>query len=112
MNFERHINPKEALGIGIFSPRTFPTDVIGARFIIIHLPVILKTKRIPYDILHKPNGTYGINKKYEKSIEDYTVKYIHIEESFRLPDGVPDASLLWCIGDYLKFIKNELRKRK
>jgi hypothetical protein len=94
-NFERGLDPKQAMNIGIFSKRTFPTDEAGAIFVVHHLPTILKKKKIPGDILWKPHGAHYINKKYAKDIEDYTTKYMRSDIASLLPEGVPDASLFW-----------------
>ena len=94
--------------MGIYKHRKFPVDARGAVFVVKNLPAILGTKKIPTDI-SKNRGQHGINIKYEKIIVDYTIKYIKIEESCLLPDGVTDASLLWVIADILsKLMKNEI----
>jgi len=100
-NFERHKDPIDAMNIGI--KRTFPYDQPAAELIIEMLPSILKTKKIPKDIL-KPRpwaiSWKTFHPKYSQTIFNFLDKYVTIESGEL--QGSKDHSLLFLIYQLLE----------
>ncbi|MFA5152761.1 MAG: hypothetical protein WC554_09395 [Clostridia bacterium] len=80
--FERGLDPKEAMNIGIFSRKNFQTHKEASEWVTNHLTSILKTKNIPKDILndttHEGESRQYIHPKYFDEISMYFNKYITI----------------------------------
>jgi hypothetical protein len=73
-NFERNIDPLDAMNIGINSTKTFTNYNDAAQFIILHITRILNEPKIPEDIIAYPEGWF---------FEDYYDKfYDYIENHF------------------------------
>jgi hypothetical protein len=111
MNFERGQDPKETLGIGLYTYREFPNDLSAALFVINHLPAILGTEGIPKDIIKAPKGPNDFNTAYDKTIAEYLKKYVKSLEGFPGPADWVDASLVWMIIDILAKTKVANHKR-
>jgi len=89
MNFERGKSVKNALGLGVFTKRVFPTDEHAAEYILSVLPQILL------------NG----DREYHNNLrilQLYVIDYIVIDEAGGfLPSDVADPSLMWLIEHWL-----------
>lgn len=82
-HFERGRDPKEAMEIGLFSPKYFSTMQECVDFIISNLSGILKMQKIPDDIIYdlkNPDpdeiGSLYFREKYFKEIKEYFKKYV------------------------------------
>ncbi len=82
INFERGVDPKKILGIGIFSNKNFTNYEEAGLYIIKHLKIILGKKFIPKDIISVPkNGpadefSWGFKDEYYFKLQEYIDNYI------------------------------------
>ena len=85
LDFERGIDPKKTLGIGLFSKRVFDSPEEGADFLIQYFPQILGVDEIPEDIIEEitrpcPHLTFKKNCPSWYEIETYMMKYISLKD--------------------------------
>ena len=73
INFERGIDPKEMLGVGIYTVHEFHSAVEATDYMIKILPILLHQKEIPKDLYQSFNH---LNAEYANKIFDYIIKYI------------------------------------
>ena len=81
LSFKRGEDPKEMLGIGVFSPKSFNSIYEAVNYLIMVLPGILHTEKIPEDIVKIDKNAAGhtsvwFSWKYYKTIARYIEKYI------------------------------------
>ena len=79
-------DPIHDMGIGIYSPRDFKDKAEITRWMIKHLPIILKVDKIPEDIV-KDNDNY-INRKYLDTIRNFCNKYFTVKGKKEWPSDV------------------------
>jgi hypothetical protein len=75
ISFERGKDPKEALGIGIFSPKNFNTYDDAGNFIIEHIEEILRKKKVPKNLIKTGDETWFLDEYYD-ILYDYIKKYM------------------------------------
>jgi hypothetical protein len=97
ISFERGVDPKEALGIGIFSPKNFDTYDDAGDFIIEHLEEILRRKKVPKNLIKTGDRTWFLDEYYDL-LYDYIKKYMS-----KFEDRERDYILNY-VHDYFKFI--------
>jgi hypothetical protein len=81
ISFQRGVDPKKTLGIGIFHPKSFASTEEAVKYLIEILPDILKKDKIPNDIIQSDRnhrGDIGVwfSWKYYYLILDYMRKYM------------------------------------
>ena len=82
INFERGVNPKKSLGIGIFSNKYFTNYEEAGLYIINHLEIILDKKSIPNNIISidlpeaKDIFSGGFKEEYYFKLQEYIDNYI------------------------------------
>ena len=82
INFERGVDPKKILGIGIFSNKYFANYEEAGLYIIEHLKIILGKKSIPKNIISIPKNeptdefSWGFKEEYYFKIQEYIDNYI------------------------------------
>lgn len=77
--FTQDSDPIHDMGIGIFVKRTFFSEKEMIDYLLKILPGILKTEKIPKDILYK-HGQPFMNDVYFIKINDYLKKYCILEK--------------------------------
>ena len=75
INFERGIDPKKSIGLGIFSRKKFINNDEAIDYMVNHLTTILDKKAIPRDIIRTKDETW-FNDKYYFDLADYIEKYL------------------------------------
>jgi hypothetical protein len=75
INFERGVDPKKILGIGIFSNKDFANYEEAGLYIIKYLKIILGKKSIPKDIIKTNDETWFLDEYYFK-IQEYIDNYL------------------------------------
>lgn len=77
--FTQDSDPIKDLGIGVFIKRDFTTHEKLCNFVLKMLPAILKTSKIPDDIVFLPKYKVGAFKwKYYFKINDYVNRYLSV----------------------------------
>lgn len=74
--FTQDSDPIHDMGIGIDIPRDFDNTMEASKWLVRHLPHILRTTEIPNDIIKDKNNY--IKTKYSDIIDEYIAKYISI----------------------------------
>ena len=69
MNFEKNLDPKEAIGLGIFSKKDFETHELAQTWFLQNFVKIIKSDRIPDPM---PSQTQW------NALRDYAGKYIKV----------------------------------
>ena len=99
-NFERHKDPKEAMGMGLYRRMEFRDDYEAVPYLMKIIPILLEIPSIE---------NFSVTQM--KKIEQYTIDYIFIKESFMPPDLL-DASLIFLLKETIRnHLQDELRKR-
>ena len=83
ISFQRGVDPKTQLGIGIYYPKKFNTIEEAANYLISALPEILGTEKIPKDIVRSDIDKRGyrsifLSWKYYITIANYVDEYLDI----------------------------------
>jgi len=81
--FTKDSDPIEDMGIGIFVPKKYFNYNIAAKHIYEYLPVILKTNKIPKDIIYPLGYEKAFNVKYYPKIHNFIDKYVNNELLFK-----------------------------
>jgi len=74
--FSEKSDPIKDMGIGLYTIRNFENLNEIAEFIISIMPYILKTHKIPEDIIH--SEAFILKQKYIKPLDNYIYKYIRL----------------------------------
>ena len=83
IKFTRGLDPKRAMGIGIFTPRPFYTIESAIKWLMPRIPFILNTSEIPEDIFYmwqlprnKKTWEQKLNKDYSTTLQAYIDNYM------------------------------------
>jgi hypothetical protein len=83
--FTEDSDPINDLGIGmLYKKRNFETDEDAVDFMIEVLPYILKTEKIPDDVVYPKGHSNAFNYKYFEKISNYITLYINVLDKFHV----------------------------
>jgi hypothetical protein len=105
--FTEEADPIRDMGIGLYTKRNFDNGKDACKFIISILPIILRTKNIPKDIIQ--TQTYWTHPKYDKRMDAYIEKYIWVKgEEF----GWDEYSILHKMLREMGFSESAKQRKK